>query len=426
MVDVVLQCSAVQCSQCSAVQQCDVSCVLLYIIVQCSTVSPLVFQRIIGHEDVEDDRHEDTEAAREVEEELPANLLDDVTGEAEEHPAELDAKEDADAHPVELGGQEPSVDEGGDDGGEDGRVEAGEEAEDDGDVVAALLGEGGGEHVEEAGEAEAGGEDQAVVEVIVDEEGHDGADQYAGTDDGVDEALREEERGHHRLHDPLYLDAGVPEEGAVGDLVVPRVVPPPGHAGVLLRPLAVDLQAHLLHVVVDAVPVLARVVHLGEGTGNEDNEDDFDEHEDKDDEDDVEKDEDIDHATKGEDGIVLEEGLAEDAEEGNEPGHQESPAAADHLLTTVGCRSPDWFEGSISQSLLCISLVLICISLCFFLYFFVTHQLKLIKRTALHCTHRIAQWLETQPLAHCVRGSIPLLGIKSINTVVSLVRHSRT
>ena len=83
-------------------------------------------------------------------------------------------------------------------------------------------------------------------------------------------------------------------------------------------------------------------------------------------EEDVEKYEDIDHATKGEDGIVLEEGLAEDAEEGNYPGHQEPPTAADHLVTTFGCDLADLFKDFISQFFSCISLILLCISLCLF------------------------------------------------------------
>ena len=100
-----------------------------------------------------------------------------------------------------------------------------------------------------------------------------------------------------------------------------------------------------------------------EDEGCRDREDEFDEHNDTDDEEGIEKDEDTDHATKGEDGIVLEEGLTEDAEEGNEPGHQEPPTAAQHLVTTFGCHPPDLFEDIILQFLLCISLGFACISL---------------------------------------------------------------
>ena len=41
-----------------------------------------------------------------------------------------------------------------------------------------MLGEGGGEDVEEAGEAEGHSEEEAVVEGIVDKEAHDGAHQH--------------------------------------------------------------------------------------------------------------------------------------------------------------------------------------------------------------------------------------------------------
>ena len=93
----------------------------------------MILEGIFGHEDVEEKCDEDTEAAREVEEELPADGVDDVTGEAEEHSAELDGQPDADTHPVELGGDEPVIDEARDEGGEEGGVEASEESEDGGD-----------------------------------------------------------------------------------------------------------------------------------------------------------------------------------------------------------------------------------------------------------------------------------------------------
>ena len=61
---------------------------------------PSVLQGVVGHEDVVEGGHEDTEGAGEVEEELPADVVDDGAGEAEEDPSELDAEEDADAHPA--------------------------------------------------------------------------------------------------------------------------------------------------------------------------------------------------------------------------------------------------------------------------------------------------------------------------------------
>ena len=60
---------------------------------------PGILQRIVRHEDVVEDRHEDAEGSGEVEEELPADVVNDGAREAEEHPARLNAKEDADTHP---------------------------------------------------------------------------------------------------------------------------------------------------------------------------------------------------------------------------------------------------------------------------------------------------------------------------------------
>ena len=62
---------------------------------------PGILQRIVRHEDVVEDCHDNAEGAGEVEEELPSDVVNDGAGEAEEHPARLDAEEDADTHPVE-------------------------------------------------------------------------------------------------------------------------------------------------------------------------------------------------------------------------------------------------------------------------------------------------------------------------------------
>ena len=145
---------------------------------------PRILQRIVRHEDVVEDCHGDAEGARKVEKELPAKVVNDGSSETEEHPAGLDAKEDADAHLVELRGEEPVEGEGGNDRGEDRGVESCEESEDGGDVVAALGGKEGGEKVEEAGEAEGDGKDEPLVVDVVHKEGHQGANHDAHAEEG--------------------------------------------------------------------------------------------------------------------------------------------------------------------------------------------------------------------------------------------------